>query len=86
MNPLSDWLVDLRAIADHQQRLRDDAGRRTLLPPETHATAPQALRRGGDAGYGGRRRESKRGRADPPALERHKHDEEAKKRAEMPLP
>jgi hypothetical protein len=46
MNPLSDWFVDLRAIADHQQRLRDEAGRRTLLPPEPDATAPQRAARG----------------------------------------
>jgi hypothetical protein len=46
MNPLSDWFVDLRAIVDHQQRLRDEAGYRTLLAAETDAAAPRRAARG----------------------------------------
>ena len=46
MNPLCDWFVDFRAIVDHQQRLRDEAGCRMLLTPETDATAPRRLARG----------------------------------------
>lgn len=46
MNPLSDWFVDLRAIADHQQRLRDEAGCRTLLTLETDATDSRCAARG----------------------------------------
>src|SRR5712664_3928235 len=39
MNPLSDWFVDDRAIVDHQQRLLDEAGYRTLPSGQIDATA-----------------------------------------------
>jgi hypothetical protein len=41
MNPLSDWFVDDRAIVDHQQRLFDDAGYRTLHAGQIDATVPR---------------------------------------------
>jgi hypothetical protein len=46
MNPLCDWFVDFRAIVDHQQRLRDEAGCGMLFTPETDATASQRPARG----------------------------------------